>query len=205
MSQSTTPNSHFDEAYKAIQHYARFFFTSPSFYSLKEQYDVEDMVQAIVVRFLTNGYIDRFDPEKANLGTYIGGAVRNFFVDTVKAQKRAFSLDAENDEGLALCDVLPDTDPETIIDVCSLDQLLANLPDASRSVAKIVSPLGTFPLSLRSLAIHLHHGYTQSEISSYCVNTKTGNTVSVCRISQIVGELREHIEDLFGIEPSYSF
>lgn len=203
--QTKTSTDNFEKAYEAIQRYSKFFLTSPSFYSLKEQYELEDLVQAITVRFLTNGYIDRWNPEKGSLSTYICGAVRNFFVDCLSSQKRTLSLDVENEDGLSLRDTLPDTDPVTTISICSVEQLLSSLPDASRSIARIDSPLGTFKLSMRSLALHLHHGYTQAEIASYCVNAKTGGTVSLCRISQLVGELREHIVDLFDLEPSYSF
>jgi len=202
--QTIASGDNFSKAYEAIQCYAKFFFNSPSFYSLRAQYGVEDLVQAITVKFLTNGYIDRWNPEKASISTYICGAVRNFFVDCLTAQKLHISLDIDDEEGVSLKDIIPDPDPATIISVCAVEQILANLPDVSRSVARLHSPLGIFKLSLRSLAIHFHHGYTQAEIASYCVNTSTGGTVSIGRISQLVGELREHLKDLFGPELSYS-
>lgn len=192
----------FEEAYPIIQHYVNYFHHSGKFYSIAHQYDAEDMVQSLCVKWLTNRYLDKFDPEVTSVRYFIMTGVKHFYIDTLRSQREALSLDEEiGEDGFTLQDVLTDSVDmeENTISVLSYEWLLNQLPNDTKSKIRVVTPKGEFKATMRVLATLLCEGYSQAEIASFFLNPKSGKPVTTGRIAQMVKELRGMVSEIYGL------
>jgi len=182
----------FEEAIELIQRYVNHFYHSGKFYTLKHSYDVEDLVQELCVKWLKNGYLDKYNPEITSKAYFIMTGVKHFFIDTLKKQRLAISLDEEmNEEGLTLMSLLESRE-NVEKDSCSqirLEELLELLPDETNSRIIITTEIGG-KATLRNIARHLAEGYTQAELLRHMINPSNGKQITSGRLSQYVKEIR---------------
>lgn len=158
--------------------------------------DVEDLTQAICLRFLEKKFFEKYDPEITSKKFFVMSAVKNYFVTELRKQKKTISLDREIEDGLTLADLIPDTKSleGEVIGNEYVGSLLDSLPAETKSKIVLVSPLGEEKATLRRIAELLIEGFSKQEISKMMISPISGKNVTPARVSQLVDQIRTTLE-----------
>ena len=188
-----------EEGYELTKQYVNYFWRINKFYSLKTEYEEEDVVSILIVKFYQHHLFDKYDSRITSKKYHIMNAVRTSMIDLLRKHRECLSLESESEDGFALEDIV-----ESEIDVAKQaigqkrrDDIIEQLPDTSKSNVVGYSPLfgKVVNLSYRMLALHLEAGYKVKDLADIYKNPKTNKPVSEGTISSYIREMREYILD----------
>jgi RNA polymerase sigma factor (sigma-70 family) len=161
----------YEEGFELVKYYVTYYWRSKKFYSLSREYELEDLIQEVMLKFLRTNHFEKFNPEITSKKYHVMRSVMTCLVDLLRKQREAaVSLEEEvGEEGLTVGDRIEDTNmktpEESYISEETLREMLAKLPE-SRSKVSVQSPiLGQVTLGVRSVFAHLALGWTPQEIA----------------------------------------
>lgn len=187
-----------EEGYELTKFYVEYFWATGKFYSLKNQYEMEDLVHEVYAKFLEKRLFEKYNQKITSKKYHVMNAVKNALIDMLRKYRETISLEKEDENGITLADKLEDsTDVEAqAIGTVGRNRILDQIPRTTDSKLVGNSPvLGTVNFSLWTIAFHLEQGYTTEDISKMFINPKSGRPVTKGRVQQLVQALREYVLD----------
>jgi len=191
-----------DEGYKLTKNYVQYFWRSKKFYSLARDFEEEDAVSKIYLKFLEQGLFEKYNPNRTTKKYFIMSCVKRSLIDMLRIQKEKYSLEQEDQNGIPLIDKIQKEGLDTDVDALgrlSRNEIIEALPAVTDSQAEGESPLlGKCEMSLRNIALHLEQGYSAKDIAKFFCNPHTGSHISPSRIHQLKQDIREIARDFSG-------
>lgn len=198
-----------EEGYDLTDFYVRYYWATNKFYSLKNQFEVEDVVHDLYIKFIERNLFGKYNNKITSKKYYVMNAVRNGMIDMLRKYRETISLEQKlTEDGMCLMDVIPDeTDTEHDV-IERIDReasyhaekrqfILDSLPDTTDSKIVGFSPLMNCEvnISYRVLALHLEVGYTVKMLAEMYRNPKTGNPITQGNVSKHIANMREFLLD----------
>lgn len=183
-----------EEGYDLTSQYVSYFWNTGKFYSLKNQYEVEDLVMEIYAKFLEKGFFEKYSKKVTSKKYFVMTAVKNSLIDMLRKYREVVSLDKEDESGLTLADKIESIEnlEDTVEGKVHRDSLFSYLPKETDSKLVGKSPvLGTVNFSLWVIAYHLELGYSVKDISGMFFNKNSGKYVTAGHVYQAVYKIRE--------------
>lgn len=188
-----------EEGYELTKFYVNYFWRTNKFYSLKNQYDEEDIVSIIYIKFMEHNHFAKYNPNITSKKYHIMNGVRTSMIDLLRKYREVVYLDKENEEGSTLMETIesPQNIEVEAISSFKRDDILNALPESTNSKITGFSPLlkREVNISYRILALHLEAGYKASDLAKFYKNPTSGENVSEGSISRYIREMREYVLD----------
>lgn len=184
-----------EEGYKLVKHYVSYF-VSVKFYTLRRDFEIEELVNELYVKFLDKGFFAKYDESITSRRYYVMNGVRNSLIDLLRKQKNHSSLDKLGPEGIPLGMKIPAPDvcEETALGRVTRDEIMEMIPNETRSKSLGNSPvIGECKMTPRVVALHLEMGYSPSDIAAMFTNPQSGREVTYGRMHQIIMEMRKSL------------
>lgn len=187
-----------EEGYALTKHYVNYFWRTNKYYSLKTEYEEDDVVSELMLKFYKHNLFAKYNMETTSKKYYVMRAVTTSMIDLLRKHREHLSLESENEEGLSLEDII-----ESEVNVSKeaignqrRDEIIAQLPETSKSSVVGFSPMmGNINLSYRVLALHLEAGYKVKEIAQMYKNPATNEPISEGTVSSYIRNMREFVLD----------
>ena len=187
-----------EEGYELTKFYVEYYWATGKFYSLKNQYELEDLVHEIYAKFLEKKLFEKYNSSITSKKYHVMNSVRNSLIDMLRKYREFVSLDKEDEMGITLVERIEseeDMQAYVIGDV-RRNQILDRIPKDTDSKLVGISPVfGKVNFSLWTIAVHLEQGFTVEEISKMFINERSGKPVTKGRVQQMVQALREYVLD----------
>lgn len=187
-----------EEGYELTKCYVEYYWATGKFYSLKNQYELEDLVHEIYAKFLEKKLFEKYNSEITSKKYHVMNSVRTSLIDMLRKYRESLSLDKEDENGITLGEKIKsneDVSKEALGEVCRED-ILNRIPKDTDSKLVGNSPIfGVVNFSLWTIAVHLEKGYSVEDISKMFINQRSGKPVTKGRVQQLVQELREYVLD----------
>lgn len=196
-----------EEGYVLTRHYVNYFWRTNKFYSLKNEFTEEDMVQELFCKFLTKGLFKKFDKKTTSKKYFIMRSVQNSLIDFLRKYRGTLSLDREVEEDVTYGELIEDMNVDVESEaIFSADsdyhenerlRILNALPDETTSKVVGYSELleRQVNLSYRMLAVHLEAGYTVTRLAKMYKNPTTGKSITAGNVSKHISNMREWMLD----------
>ena len=189
-----------EEGYELTKFYVHYFWITNKYYSLKNRYEEEDVVNEVYLKFLRLNHFAKYNPFITSKKYHIMNGVRTSMIDLLRKQREEISLDQEVDDGFSLMETIEDeglTTEKRSLGFQRREEILEQLPLETRSKIKGYSPLfhREVNISYRVLALHLEAGYSVKQIAQIYKNPRTGESISEASVSKYIGDLREYVLD----------
>ena len=188
-----------EEGYELTKFYVNYFWRTNKFYSLKNQYDEEDIVSIIYIKFLEHNHFEKYNNRITSKKYHIMNGVRTSMIDLLRKYREVVYLDKENEEGSTLKETIVGPQDLEVEAISSFkrEEILDKLPETTNSKIEGFSPLlkKTVNISYRMLALHLEAGYKASDLAKFYKNPSSGENVSEGSISRYIRDMREFVLD----------
>ena len=195
-----------EEGYVLTQNYVRYFWRTNKFYSLKNVYEEEDIVDEIYCKFLAKSFFEKYNNKITSKKYHVMNGVRTSMIDMLRKYRDVSSLEEEIGDGLTRADMIKDDydlEEQAIFEASKEDsdwernRILLSLPDKTASKILGYSELlgKEVNISYRMLALHLEAGYTVKRLAEMYKNPKTGNSITQGNVSKHIANMREYILD----------
>lgn len=187
-----------EEGYELTKTYVEYFWRVNKFYSLKNTHEIDDVVSELIIKFLSKGFFEKYNPEVTSKKYYVMVGVKTSMIDLLRKHRDVYSIDKEDENGLTMMDRL--ASEENLEEIISGDdfcrEIIESLPNETRSKVVGHSPFqGEVKMTHRVIAEHLLAGYSIKEIASMFINPSNNKPVTSGSISKIVKEIREMVAD----------
>lgn len=189
------------EGYELTKFYVTYFWFN-KFHTLRNQFELEDLVNEIYLKFLEKNLFNKFNPQITSKKYHVMVSVQRSLIDILRKQKNIVSLDTnlseDSDEDFSLLSVL-----DSGVDVSGQvlgqsvrDEIIAVLPDYTDSKLEGDSPiLGKCSFTLRNIALHLEQGYGPQEIAEFFYNPSSGRHTTPSNVHKMIKMIRQICTD----------
>lgn len=190
-----------EEGYELTKFYVRYFWRTNKFYSLKTEYEEDDVVSIIYLKMLEKDYFSKFDSNVTSKKYYMQRCVQTKMIDLLRRHREAKSLETPvGNEGLVLSDVIPENCETMDVRVegrVARDRIINQFPKVSLSKIKGYCPqLGrVVGVNYYDLANMVEIGLRPKDMSQFLINPSTGRQVSEGSISKYIRSMREYALD----------
>ena len=177
-----------EEGYELTENYVKYFWYANKFYSLKNTYELEDIVHEIYCKFLDKKFFEKYNYKITSKKYHVMNGVRTSMIDMLRKYRDVYSLDAPNEMDLTLGDLMTDNTniAQDVVHSTERDRIIESLPDISNSKLIGYSDLlGECVLSYRAIVLHLEAGYAVKEIADMFINPASGRPITTGRIPPI--------------------
>lgn len=187
-----------EEGFELTKFYVEYYWATGKFYSLKNQYELEDLVHEVYAKFLEKKLFEKYNSSITSKKYHVMNSVRTSLIDMLRKYREHISLDKEDELGITLAERIEDVEDVAANAIGSMgrDRIINSIPKETDSKLVGDSPLfGTVNFSLHTIAVHLEQGYSVEDISKMFINPRSGKPVTKGRVQQMVQTLREYVLD----------
>lgn len=188
-----------EEGYELTRKYVSYFWRVGKYYSLKTEYEMEDVISIIYLKMLERDYFSRYDSSVTSKAYFMQRCVSTKMVDLLRKHRDLKSLETPvNEDGMTLMDVLEDKSL-AMESVCEgnlqRDKILEQLPTVSSSkIRGYCEVLGReVGVNYRDIAEMLEVGLKASDMAEFLKNPRSGMSISEGSVSKYIRDLREYV------------
>lgn len=183
-----------EEGYLLVVKYTQYYWRINKFYSLKNKYELNDMIHHIYCHFLEKRFFEKYDEKVTSKAYFVMRGVMTRLVDEMRKYREHLSIEQEDENGITLGEKIPDD--FNMEDIAIRNEIMDKIPGETDSKLVGKSPeFGIVNFSLKTVAMHLEKGYTVQDIAAMFMNPASGRHVSESRVSQLVKELRGYCKE----------
>lgn len=191
-----------EEGCEFTKFYVNYYWRTNKYYSLKDQYEEDDIVNELICKFLRLNAFDKYDSTKTSKKYYCMRIVQTSMIDLLRKYRETLSLNRESgiETGLTFEDLVEDEGigvENEASGSADRDRIINQLPNSTRSAIRGFSPLmgKEVGIDYRTLALHMEAGYTVKDLAKMYVNPNSGQNISEGSVSRYISEMREYILD----------